>query len=291
MQGSTSIHSLNADKKMSLMGRVAYLLLNNVNNLLPSRHVDDRICQRHFETGNLFFHLKNLSLKDSPGRVLSDLFWCDLDWSGLKKYLGEIRVLDVGCGPGSYHQKLKSFSDSKLHSYHGIDIYESEAWKCLAGRDVAFDRYDGTDIAFALDRKPNLIISQSAFEHVEHDLLLAQQLASYQNGASFPVIQIHLVPSAIGLMLYLFHGCRQYTIRHLSKITKLFDNENRIELFSMGGKKCNLLHWRYITLPMIFRKRDRRYRRDYKQLLFDAVQEKSSKKVPNFYALVIKKVL
>lgn len=290
MKKNTSIHSINADRHLSHPMKVAYLFANWLNNLFPESYVDSKIEQRLFAPENVDEFFTAEYWKCSPSRLLSDLFWAGLDWESISRRLGKIRILDIGCGPGRYVERFKKFSGNRIESHHGIDVYKPQEWRDVEAKygDVFFSGYDGTDISFALERHPNLIITQSALEHHESDLTLFMQLAAYTHKSLFPVMQIHLVPSAACLRLYLFHGVRQYTPRTISKITKLFGDNNNFALYSLGGRGCNDLHWNYITKPLLMKKKDRREEEGYPRKLIMAVKEKVCLTHPAFYALVIK---
>lgn len=209
MKTSTSIHSINADAGLPHHMKIAYLFANWINNLFPKLNVDPRIEQGRFRPQNVEGFFSEVYSRCSPSRLLSDLFWAGLDWENISQVLGGIRALDIGCGSGRYVTRLGRFSGNRIESYHGIDVYEAREWKDIAAKHphALFSRYDGEDISFALRRCANLVITQSALEHHENDLLLFRQLAAYTRESPFPVTQIHLVPSAVCLKLISFMAC------------------------------------------------------------------------------------
>jgi hypothetical protein len=105
------------------------------------------------------------------------------------------------------------------------------------------------------------------------------------------VIQIHLFPSSAQLKLGLFHGIRQYTLRTISKITRIFNDFSYSVLFGLGGNECNSLHWNFITKPRLARIGDLRETKtnEYNKRLINAIRNDMNKhqKYPTFYALVI----
>ncbi|MFZ5759340.1 MAG: class I SAM-dependent methyltransferase [Thermodesulfobacteriota bacterium] len=291
LQKTTSCHHINADSQLSPAQKGLYFVVNAINNLFPMRNVDQRIVVQSFlpETG--YTNHKHMNPLSSPSRYLSDLFWAQRDWQSIQDMLGgEIRVLDIGCGSGRYYPKLMAFSGGRIVSYHGIDIHPFAEWsRHQWGNGVVdFSVYDGRGLELPLSRRPNLIISQSAFEHIEEDMTVFRQLADYCRSSGFSVMQIHLVPSSACLKLYMLHGIRQYTPRTISKVTRLFGNHHVFTLYMLGGKRCNDLHWNYITKPLLMKKKDGRDNRLYPRLLHEAVfVSTKATSSPSFYALII----
>jgi hypothetical protein len=140
--------------------------------------------------------------------------------------------------------------------------------------------------------KTNFIMTQSAMEHFEEDLLYFEQIHEAITKTKRPFIQIHMFPSPACLSLYKLHGIRQYTPRTISKITRLFSDSSYSILFRLGNKECNKLHYSYITKPFFKKKigdfRDK-YPIEYKQRLLRCINQKTKRSVnkPSFYALII----
>jgi len=232
-------------------------------------------------------------IKSSPSRKLSDLFWLQLPWKLIKSELGPIRVFDTGCGSGNYGVKLQSYSKGGIVSYTGIDVSQHDNWEVLMKKYVSF-RFCRLDSADILDHVPdgtNFFISQSAIEHFEEDLLYFEQIREFIRSTSRSIIQVHLFPSRACLRLYRLHGVRQYTPRTISLISRLFKAFSYSTLYRLGGKECNLLHWEFITKPLLQRTIDLRdiqtqeYDRRLRQAI--ATDNNSSPREPSFYALVI----
>ena len=139
--------------------------------------------------------------------------------------------------------------------------------------------------------KTNLFFSQSSLEHLD-DISYFNQIKEYTEKYKEPIIQIHLVPAPFGLWLYLLHGIRQYTPRNISKLTRIFNKNDRRIIYQLGGKYCNRVHFKFITWPSLIMKiGDKRKSQPmmYKKALEDAItkDQKNGLKHPAFYAFII----
>ena len=76
-----------------------------------------------------------------------------------------------------------------------------------------------------------------------------------------PFIQIHMVPSASSLWLYLWHGWRQYSRKNLSLLAeRLIDYfPLNFTLIPIGSKNTFWAHFKNITLPYYTDRKIRRY--------------------------------
>ncbi len=289
---STSIHTLSADKGLNRLEQFLWLFYNRLNNhFLPnasgSLRIQDFIVDLSDKSWNQTYP------KSSPSRKLSDLFWMQLPWGVLQAELGQVNVLDVGCGSGNYYPRLQDFSHHRITSYTGIDIAYNENWEVLKKKypEVQFQKLNSDDIQAAIPQNTNLIISQSALEHFERDITFFDQMRTFIKQAAKDVIQIHLLPSSACLALYGFHGVRQYTPRSLSMLTKSFREFSYAIAYRLGGEECNRLHWEFITQPSSTGKSDmrntetERYEREVREAIRMDSQRLPSD--PSFYALVI----
>ncbi len=158
-------------------------------------------------------------------------------------------------------------------------------------KNIRFYQLDSTNIIDYIPRTTNLFITQSAIEHFDEDLHFFEQIRDFILMTSNNVIQIHLFPSSAQLKLGLFHGIRQYTLRTISKITRIFNDFSYSVLFGLGGNECNSLHWNFITKPRLARIGDLRETKtnEYNKRLINAIRNDMNKhqKYPTFYALVI----
>lgn len=294
---SSSIHSLSADTKYTrYIKPLGYLwfLLNWLNNSIwPCRHAD-YLQVRDFKPEISDEIWRRTDPQSSPSRKLSNLFWMQLPWREIEEELGQIHVLDVGCGSGRYGPMLDSFSGNRLTSYTGIDLNPKENWKRLLNQypDFNFHRLDSTDILSHIPQETNFIMSQSAIEHFRQDLTFFRQIAQFIDSSSKNVIQVHVFPSKVCLKLYRLHGVRQYTPRTVSSIAHIFETNSYSVLFNLGGSECNRLHWEAITKPRYFDHTNDLINSDidkYDRRLRTAItsDNRTACQDPSFYALII----
>ena len=190
--------------------------------------------------------------------------------------------------------EIDDFSQG-ISTYYGVDAVPHETWDTLQQRHgfVTFAQLTSNEISDSIPRDTNLFVSQSAIEHFENDLIYFRQIRDFIDETGNNIIQIHLFPSAANLKLYLFHGVRQYTLRTISKIAEVFESQNTDSLlFTLGGKNCNKLHYRFITVPLLIKRQEdwRDTRTDeYRRLLKAAVEADiwGDDDQPCFYALVM----
>lgn len=289
---STSIHTLNADKSLKRLEQTLWVIFNQLNNrFFPN--VYHSLNLRDFVADLSDQSWKQTYVKSSPSRKLSDLFWLQLPWDALQAELGQINILDVGCGSGNYYPRLQDFSHHSITSYTGIDIAYNENWDVLKEKypEVQFQKLDSNDIQTAIPQNTNLIVSQSALEHFEQDITFFDQICTFIKQAAKNVIQIHLLPSSACLALYGFHGVRQYTLRSVSLLTKPYREFSDVVVYRLGGDECNRLHWNFITQPSLAGKPDVRNTETerYELELREAIRRDNRQPQldPSFYALVI----
>src|SRR3989339_852251 len=289
LRQSTSPNKLNADISLSYKNKFLYFFNNFFYNLKKEKlncEID-------------FFQIKNLEnidksfFKDSPSRFFSNFFWKSLPWTKLKEELGEINIFDTGCGSGSYAKKLQIFSNNIIDSYFGIDKFFNENWQKITEKNISFSKFNGFNFAKYIRDKTNFFMTQSALEHIDYDLDYFQQVRDFLQNQNKKFIQVHLFPSTSCLHIYLLHGFRQYSFGSINKIIDLYKMNNyHFKLFVLGGKNCNQLHFKYITLPMLFKLKDRRkiYFENYQKKLLKAIykdQQYSDVKHASFFGLVI----
>jgi len=244
---SSSFHRVTSDRGSifyKIFARFVHTPLSFINNLNPNKNVDKKLKISYFTTKKLEEQYVKLDKLSSPSRKLSDLFWINQDWEQMQKELGKINICDIGCGSGNYFLKLQEYSYNKISNYKGLDIYENKNWNNLKEKfnNTGFQKYDGKNIVNLIPDTTNLIISQSAIEHFSEDITIFNQINKFVKKAKHSVYQIHLFPSKICLKLYPFHGVRQYTPRNISKITRLFSDFSKIELFELVSSQV-LFFW------------------------------------------------
>ncbi len=180
---TTSIHCLNGDKPLPFghAGKLGYFLLNWLNNRLPDWRVDPGLVIQDFRCPNLESYWPQLPTGASPSRILSDLFWLTLPWERIQQELGGIRILDAGCGSGHYGPRLISWSGDRVASYIGADIHAHESWPALEHEDqrMQFIQADAGELGRVLPGGTNLIMSQSAIEHMDHDLQFFEHVCEH----------------------------------------------------------------------------------------------------------------
>jgi SAM-dependent methyltransferase len=291
MKNSSSFHKIDAYKGLSHYGKIIYLVYNLLSNTFPNTKIDKRINLKKFIKKDLTYYANDL---DSPSRRLCDIFWSSLPWHQINQELCQINVMDIGCGDGNYASKLNDFANDSLNKYYGIDINTYENWKILLEHSpeyYSFNNIKNNINNLEIFDSANLIISQSSMEHIENDLEYFRNIHKYTQGKTDPVIQIHLIPASEALYIYPFHGIRQYTIRKISKITRLFDEHSSFYLYALGGKNTNTIHKDYIG-NLVHRIKDKRKNmpKKYATECLEAIRKDLSMEgtnKPSFYALII----
>ncbi len=297
---SSSIHSISADKKLSLPMKILWLILNVINNNLPpkspniSKHKFIRtfnpIChKREWEEIIEGYHM-------TPSRALSDMFWKKLPWNLIKEEVENINIFDTGCGNGLYALSINQFSGG-INSYKGIDFKQRErkgdypGWDGLMNQNsfISLKQESSSNVIDHITKESNLLISQSAIEHFNYDLEYFHQLDNFIRKSNNSIIQIHLFPSPACLWLYLLHGVRQYNFRSILKIAKIFESaKSYFRIYPLGGDYANHFHYKYRRVNL----------KNKNKLDLDLYQEKLKYAIekdfilkninnPSFYALII----
>ncbi|HEY4528220.1 MAG TPA: hypothetical protein VJJ48_00130 [Candidatus Paceibacterota bacterium] len=285
----TSIHSINADNGLNIVEKPLYFILNFFNNLYPYANLDPRIEIRNFNDSNWRSALRDTYKSSSVGRRLSDIYWKTLPWEKIKEELGEIHVFDTGCGEGNYGTRLSE----EISSYTGVDAKKHENWQKLEAEhpNFKFIKSPSSKISELIPPETNLFITQSAIEHFDEDLLFFEEIKKFIDKTNKPVIQIHNFPARAVLLLYLFHGIRQYTPKTISKITKFFDNSH-FYLYGLGGNAGKKVQWKYFTLPLLILGGKAKWQDDverYNQEVIEAIEKDMRNPTPHpiFWVLII----
>lgn len=294
MENSSSLRNFNADRKLTKPQSALWLLMNWAENCwMPNRIFDDNLIIQKFKCAISNDDWGRLQAKSSPSRKLCELFWIKFPWTKTKSELGEIKILDVGCGDGNLGARLQSYSNNSVASYAGVDINRHKTWDVLMKehKNFVFRQICCSKISDCIPSDANFILTQSALEHFEGDLTFFEQIRNFILDGSKNVIQVHMLPSSVCLKLYPLHGVRQYTRRKISKITSIFRDFSYSVLYELGGKYCNRLHWEFITKPWNLKKVDLREIKtsEYTRESGRAIQEDMSHPsgTPTFYALII----
>ncbi len=170
----------------------------------------------------------------SPSRALTESFL----FRQLPELLpvGEIRVLDIGCGAGGLVRLLAEMG--YRGSYVGIDIQDAFDHSEDSSFKKQFFVVDAHQ--YQPDEKFDLVVSISALEHIPDDNHLISGLADLLTARG---LQLHFVPSQWALPVYLWHGYRQYTAASLEQRFGV----DRVALFRLGGIASFFLHFLFIT--------------------------------------------
>jgi SAM-dependent methyltransferase len=277
--------SINGDRPLPLSRKIQYFGLNAIRNLRPYRDLDASLDIVDFRCRPEL--LAELPGTPSPSRALSDLFWRQLPWADLERELGPLNLFDIGCGSGGAGIRLRQWSGLRVARYVGLDVQPHAGWPALQEKEAGFRFVAGSaeELLHTIPGDTNLVVSQSALEHVPDDLTCFAALRAFASSAARPILQIHLVPSQACLRLYRLHGFRQYTPRTLTPVARMFSGFSTCRLFRLGGAACTALHLRWIT------RQDRRaaHPDGYRRALADAVARDmmEPQRSPAFYALVI----
>ena len=250
---SSSFHTLNSDFELSLRNKYLYLLLNSLIGFLPSRS-SRKLPIDKFRPSNET--LKKVACEEigviTQARFLSNTFWNSIDYEALATILGRsLSVLELGCGTGAYGEKISKLTD--ISSYTGVDIQAHPNWHQLDPRVFKFlkETYENFD---SLASNQNLIITQSALEHFENDVSLFEMINAYAISRDFPVVGIHLMPSACSLYTFLWHGIRQYGRLHIGRLSSASSESSQFRIYTLGGFRLNWFHVKSITLPQVLHK-------------------------------------
>lgn len=289
---SSSIHTCNNDNGLNKAGKIKWFLMNVINNLLGNINVDEDLWLKNIKFPLIDSTFEKTGETLSPARTLSDMFWYSIPYEEMVEILGgKVNALEVGCGRGDYGILLETYLGDALIKYKGVDSKPYANWDEISNGKFEFEISDSTEVEEYVDSH-NLIITQSAIEHFNQDVVFFEKLQKYIRKHNKPVIQIHLMPSSSCLYTFLWHGVRQYSPRTISRITRLYDSDDIKTLYCLGSSKSNRVHRKYITYPKLKRKDDRRYTETakYRNDLLEAIkvdQLDPRNDKASFYALII----
>ncbi|MCH8310794.1 MAG: hypothetical protein IIB17_09925 [Chloroflexi bacterium] len=293
---SSTRNSLSGDYKLSLREKTRYFL-NCARDNLGTNSASSAQLLHEYDLPLLTLEEleRHLTGSPSPSRLNSISFWQSLPWSRIAAELGEVRVLEIGCGKNGLISVLSEKLGTSLKCYTGIDIKSHESWNDLMKQDsrVSFLQSAAEELPEDVLRNSNMIISNSALEHVRGDLTFFQSHRRFMD-VDRPVLQIHVVPSAITLLRYLLHGYRQYTRKAVSRIAATYP-DSRCSVVRLGGMWSNMLHLVFITAPAVLRLNtlSRKPTGLYHSLLRRAYRIESKRKssLPSTFGIVIESAL
>lgn len=292
MFASSSYHSFNMDRPRSAAEIRRWMRINRLLNAWDTRRGPAWIPVRHFrpEWNAALWASSQPGL--SPHRYWCNWFWTALPWPALRRHLGGLDVLDLGCGSGAYAGYWDACSGG-LDRYTGVDFTARDAW--TAGNAAPGRTFHASDIIRHIESHPlsaRLLLSQSALEHFPQDTRLMRLLLDRVRAAGTPCVQIHLVPSAACLELYREHGVRQYTPRSIERMLAGYRPAGaRCRVVGLGGEASNRVQHDWLTAPVQAGGRDRRLSEPeaYQAALEEALRTDLARPPdnPNCWAVVI----
>jgi hypothetical protein len=253
-EGSSSFNWISGDHPLGLGKKGLYCALNVAHNLIPSGRARRELGVESFRVpaSELSALVDAADPNAGPSRALSDCFLRTQDWPSIRRRLGEIHVVDAGCGNGGYARKLFEFAGGALTSYLGFDANEHPDWAALRAPGIDFVKASAERFSAQIPADTNFFFSHSALEHFREDLGFLAGIRDFIAQSGRPTLQIHVVPAPTGLALYCFHGYRQYPRHALLKIRDLFNETGSdVRIYSLGGYHSVALHLRRITLPTL----------------------------------------
>jgi SAM-dependent methyltransferase len=213
----------------------------------------------------------------SPGRLLTELF-LEAELPRLTPPR-PLNVLEIGCGSGSMAYRLARIG--YRGTYTGIDINDRFRRDHPADFPFVVTFIQGDAHRFAPAAKGDLMVSVSTLEHIPDDAALIDRLASlFAPGG----VEVHVIPSGASLMIYLWHGFRQYTPRTL--VEKFGP---KVEIVRLGGLGSYMLHFLFITISDLILRRSWRKGapRLYRSLLIGALRlDRVLPFFPSSYAVI-----
>jgi len=195
---------ISGDKSLNKKDKFLYLAHNFVRGIVGNT------CQIRSK----YWHFKKLGDgKSSPGRkILNQFLFQEL--SNIIP-IGEIDMLDLGCGSGYFRNILADLGYRGC--YTGIDIYKHKDFDNNGIYLFKSIFIESKIESFETRKKFDLVLSNTALEHIENDAFAISKCASFlKPGGS----QLHIIPSFWSLFLYLWHGYRQYNPKRIKSLFK-----------------------------------------------------------------------
>jgi hypothetical protein len=146
----------------------------------------------------------------------------------------ELKILDFGCGDGTYRDVIQHMLPTCEIHYLGCDIYKNSNLRLKDEEFISFkDNKDLFKKIKTLGFSPDLIFSQSVFEHIKDDGVVFHELASEFPRSSM----LHVVPGGASGLQYISHGFRRYTLNNINnKFVRIL--RSRVHLYPIGGREC-----------------------------------------------------
>lgn len=289
-KNSSSFHVINSDHPLGSFNKILYLVVNSLVSLIPTKLPKLELFTKFRPADSVIADVRQSEVVPvSPGRFLSNAFWDSLNYDYLKElHNGSFRVIEIGCGTGRYGHRIARLAD--IESYEGLDLYYHSEWNQEEMKNFQFHQDTYANISKYLLHQ-NLIVTQSALEHFESDVLLLKQISTYATESGRPIMSIHLFPSATSLYTFLWHGIRQYGRLQLARLVRANGDKSTNYVFSLGGITINFFHFVTITIPQVVKKQGLLSKQ--KEIYFDSLVEalkkdssSQSKRFPAFTALI-----
>lgn len=224
---------INGDLRLSAVDRLRYLWQNFRRNIASGgRGPSTRafVVRRDEVAGRI--------CGQSPSRLLTELF-IDRELPGFLP-IGEVRVLEIGCGSGSLLRRLAVLG--YRGQYTGVDV-QDRFQRDLGGAVPFTTSFVQSDIhSVTPDHPIDLLVSISAIEHIPCDRKLIARLSEAVRAGG---VELHAVPAPAGLIAYLWHGYRQYT---RARIADRFGSAG-VNVVRLGGLGSFMVHVLSITIP------------------------------------------
>jgi SAM-dependent methyltransferase len=237
LQTVSNMKEISGDNLPGKLDKAKYLFYNTLRGITGNV---SRIRSKQFHPGEL------RTGKGSPGRKYLDSFLSQ----ELPRLIpiGKIDVLDIGCG-SAYSRGILTHLGYE-GTYTGIDVHKHKHFDRNGTESFQSFFVESKIEDFQTDKKFDLVLSVTALEHIEND---ADAVFRCERLLEPDGRQIHIIPTFWSLFLYLWHGYRQYTPK---RIKALFDQE-RCEVYKLGGLLSFLLHISFITIPVFILKTDK----------------------------------
>lgn len=183
-------------------------------------------------------------MKQTPLRIVCNLMWENMPVKSIEEELGDVRILDIGCGSGRYFSMLDKVFKS-VTSYTGVDVKRHR--KFSTGNDPRAslilspaEKIDPAELS-----KHNFYVSQSSMEHIPEELRVLRALADAVRGSGRPTIHVHVIPAPLMFRQYGCHGFRGFNSRMIQEIYDLYSDFSQCCVYTLGGKAINDVHFKY----------------------------------------------
>lgn len=248
---STSFINLNGDLKQNKLSILIYLFLNLIQNIFYSLNfksfnylkLNPKIIKYKFNN------------KQSISRKLCGIFWKNINWKVISRYIGKFNICEIGTGDGSYFKSEISINKKLINEYNGYDIKKFQNWKKIQNNKFLYKKFDGKNFNKIFKNKNNLFLSQSCLEHVKYDLNFFYEIKKKAYLTKKKILMMHCLPNSFCLFTYLTHGYRQYNTQNINKISNILGKDNTF-VVKLGNMKLNFEHLKKTTLPLIVKNKN-----------------------------------